>query len=232
MSVLCKDWIPTVTDRETVASLPLDKDLTLSVSLASLRTGRMGEPLSNQPYGVEQGDARVLILSAFVDDVTLFELRFWDGRLRLNGGTRTGQESEEVLGAVYFNFEVSYSPAAGGLAIVASWFKPSGDRATHTFTANISNLKLPSKARYYTLRLGAPVRFVDLPLFGWKVNATYDLAAPVVKPPASTDARTSRANSALVEVAPLETLRLALQSIDSWRKVAEGALRALEGGAQ
>lgn len=232
MSVLCKDWIPALTDRETVASMPRDKELTLSLSLTG--SVRLGFPRA--PFGVESGDARALILSANVDEVTLFELRFWNGQLVLNAGTAEAESSDAlVCGGDAFNFQVSFNPARGGLAIVASWVTPLGERVSQVFTANISNLKLP-EARYYTLRIGAPKHFADLSLLGWRVNANFDLAAPVTGFPddllgfVPTDAQTSGAASALVEVASLDSLRLALQSIDSWRKVADAALQALEGG--
>lgn len=249
MSVLCKNWTPTVADRETVASLPLDKQLTLSVSL---RAGEGRGRSRSSPFGVESGDSRALILSANVDEVTLFELRFWEGQLVLNAGTAEAESSKAlVYGGDGFDFHVSFNPAKGGLAIVASWAMPSGERASHAFAANISNLKLPP-ARYYTLRLGAPKRFVDLSLLGWRVDASFDLAPAVTSfpsdllefvpttleearkiwPPGQADAQTSGTASAIVAVAPLDSLRLALQSIDSWRRVAEDALRDLEGEAK
>lgn len=244
MSVLCEDWTPTVTDRETVASMPLDKELTLAVSLRSDERTSPGRP----PTGTEDGDARTLILSAFVDEVVLFELRFWDGRLVFQAGTHESEQGGHLIyGVDHFDFQVSFNPPQGGLAVATSWVKPSGGNASQVFTSNISNLKLP-KAKYYTLRLGAPKHFVDLSLLGWRVNATYDLAPPacalpgICCPPISSfpsdllefvpatnaDDEWLRATG-LVETSPLDTLRLALQSIDSWRKVAEGALQALEG---
>ena len=220
MSVLCKDWTPTLSDRETVASMPLDKELNLSLSL------RAGS------FGARPRDPRVLLLSANVDDVSLFELRFWDGRLRLNAGTGGGQESNLVLGADSFDFQVSFNPQQGGLAIVASWVMLSGERLTHSFAANISNLKLP-RANYYTLRLGAPKHYVDHTLLGWRVNAAFDLAEPASKFTARLmEFAPTEAPPAIAETSPFDALRLALQSIDSWRKVAEDALGELEGGAR
>jgi hypothetical protein len=172
MSVLCKNWRPTETDRESVASMPLDKELTLAVSMSR------PDGLGVSPY-----EKRVLILSANVDDVVLFGLRFWEGSLRLNAGIGEGQHSQPlVYGADHFDFQVSFNPSQGGLAIVASWVLPSGERASHAFAANISNLKLP-KARYYTLRFGAPKHYVDHAPMGWRINATFDLAAPVTEFP-------------------------------------------------
>jgi hypothetical protein len=229
MSILCKDWTPTKKDRETVASMPLDKELTLSVSLRP-------DEEAGTPLGVFENDARVLILSADVDEVSLFGLRFWGGRLRLSAGTQATQESALILGATSFDFQVSFNPVHGGLAIVASWVTPSGGRTSHSFIANISNLKLP-KARYYTLRLGAPKRFVDASLLGWRVNASYDLAPPFGVPTEMShvqglgwDWSRSTRMTGLVKVNPYDTLRTALQSIDFWRKAAEDALRSLEGG--
>lgn len=202
MSRLCDNWMPTEGHPELVASLPFNKILKLDMTIE---------------HNFPPAHPRILLLQAEVEGQEIWGLRLWNERLRLT--TASGpQQSLALFGnEAGFKLSLSYNPEAGGLVVLYN----KGEQVGGSFSVNADNPWLP-KTPYYTLHIGAPKHYADASPLGWTITADYNLSAPP-----ELGVRLGR----LVEVSPLDNLRLALQSIDSWRKVAEGALEALEKGA-
>lgn len=203
MGTICTGWTPTLENRRHVVNfIPKDRPINLKLEIEEARPRWGGS---------------ILIARGVANYEELWALRMHpSGRLALHAGAEVKSVFVVAGGLV---LSVSYGPKHGGIGCAVG--------STNVVLSGSCKSSWAERTEWQTwnLEIGAGKDLADLPPYGWKISASFHLQDPVSAQAAQVRERTL---FSLAGTSPGDTLKLAIQSMELWARIAKDALEQME----